>query len=89
MFIVFHSQYSVPKINTELDKFNVFIYTKVKQYFKLFLNELHFGLSFLSNDAKILVYGSKLTDNVWSLFKFSLWKIYRTWLTGGGGLLFL
>lgn len=43
MLIVFHSQSTEPQTNTELDNINVFIKTKVKQYIKFFLNELHFG----------------------------------------------
>lgn len=75
----------MPQTNTELDKFNVFTYTKVKQYLKLFLDELHFGLSFLSNDAKILVYGSKLTENVWSLFNILLVEDQSNMVEGGWG----
>lgn len=46
---------------TELDQFSIGIYlSESENVFKLLLNELHFGLYNLSNDTKIVTFGSKL-----------------------------
>lgn len=43
----------------------MFIYTKVKLYFKLLLNnELHLGLNYLSNDIMTILFGSNLTTKL-------------------------
>lgn len=53
--------YVVSHKKTELDQFSIGIYlSESENVFKLLLNEMHFGLYNLSNDTKIVTFGSKL-----------------------------
>lgn len=59
--------------------FNLF-----KKYFQSLLKKLYLGLNYLSNDTKILVFGSGLCNGKIRGFQFTLrfWKINRTLRTG-------
>lgn len=63
VFIICNSLSCVPQQNSDLEKFSVFIKTKLK-LFIILINELHLGLCYLSKDAKIVIFGLKLTEKL-------------------------
>lgn len=48
--------FSCPTKTTDLGQFSVLIYTKVKTYFQLLLNDLHPGFYQFHNDTNFITY---------------------------------
>lgn len=63
------SLFCVLQNNTELQQYSLFIYKKIKMYFQLLHSELNLGVLYsisylISNDTRIIVFGSKLTKQL-------------------------
>lgn len=54
------------QINTELDHFYTFIYSKVKNIFSAFVQQIAFGIVVSFKRHQDLIFSSKLTENVGS-----------------------